>query len=124
MLVKRNGKLQVAFVEEFDKPYYNLSEMTEYVKKEVSAYNQKAGSEAVKIDKLGLLQNDNKKAIMILTFSGMEHYCTFNNATAAYFTANAKNVTLELPEQYVSVKNGASVDKTEMLKTPLSRMNL
>lgn len=50
MLVKRNGSLYVAIVEDFDKSYYNLGELNEFVSKEVNAYNDKVGSKEVTIE--------------------------------------------------------------------------
>lgn len=108
MLVKRNGELQVAIVEDFDKPYYKLSELEEFVSKEINAYNEKAGGEEVNIDDLGLKDN---KAVMVLKYTKMAHYSAFNSMTAAYFSADTDNVALELPDQYVNAKTGLKVDK-------------
>ncbi|MBH1939458.1 hypothetical protein I5677_00960 [Mobilitalea sibirica] len=108
ILVKSNGELQVAFVEDFDKSYYNLSELDEFVKKEISLYNQQAGSEEIEIKDL-LLRDG--KAIMLLTFSGMAHYSAFNDVSAAYFNADMDNVALSLPEQFISAKDGSLVDR-------------
>lgn len=113
MLVKRNGQIQTAIVEDFSKTYYNLTELNEFVSKEVKAYNQKAGSDEVVIEDLEL---KNGKAVMILSFSGMAHYSAFNNVSAAYFSTDTKNVAIELPEQYVSTKNGSRVNREEAMK--------
>lgn len=113
MLVKRNGELQVAIVEDFEKPYYKLSELEEFVSKEINAYNEKAGGEEVKIDDLGLKDN---KAVMVLKYTKMAHYSTFNNMPAAYFSADTDNVALELPDQYINAKNDSVVDKSTAFK--------
>ncbi len=119
MLVKRNGKLQVAILEEFDKEYYKLSELEEFVKKEITAYNQVAGSEEVTIEELSL---KNGKAVMMLGYTGMAHYSAFNKVAAAYFSADTKNVALELPDQYVSAKNEKKVDRASAFKDGKSRV--
>lgn len=113
MLVKRNGQLQVAIIEDFDKTYYKLSELEEFVKKEINTYNQKAGGEDVKIEELKLKEG---KAVMLLGYTGMKHYASFNKVMAAYFAADTKDVALELPEQYVYAKNGSTVDRATALK--------
>lgn len=112
-LVKRNGKLYVAIVEDFDKSYYNLSELNEFVTKEVNAYNQKVGSEEVTIEELEL---KNGKVIMILCYSKMAHYSAFNNMPAAYYSADTQNVALELPSQYVEAGKNDLVDKDTAMK--------
>lgn len=113
MLVKRNGQLQVAIIEDFDKTYYKLNELEEFVKKEINTYNQKAGGEDVKIEELKLKEG---KAVMLLGYTGMKHYASFNKVMAAYFAADTKDVALELPEQYVNAKNGSTVDRETAMK--------
>lgn len=112
-LVKRNGKLYVAIVEDFDKDYYNLAELNEFVTKEVDAYNQKVGSKEVTIEALELKNN---KVVMILGYSKMAHYSAFNNMPAAYFGADLKDVALELPSQYIDAKSNKAVDKDTAMK--------
>lgn len=119
MLVKRNGTLQVAIVEEFEKQYYKLGELEEFVKKEINAYNQTAGSEAVTIEELSM---KNGKAVMLLGYTGMVHYTAFNKVTAAYYSADTKDVALELPNQFVSAKNGTKVDQAAALKNGKNRV--
>lgn len=113
MLVKRNGSLYVAIVEDFDKSYYNLSELNEFVSKEVNAYNDQVGSEEITIEGLELKDG---KAVMILAYSKMAHYSAFNNMPAAYFSAATENVALELPAQYVDLRKDALVDKDVAMK--------
>lgn len=114
MLVRNNGTLQVAFVEDFDKNYYRLSELEEFVKKEVNVFNKKAGNnEVIKIENLQLKNN---KAIMLLSFQGMQHYAEFNEAWAAYF--NSGSGTLEdAPKTLVSTKDGSLVESNQVFQT-------
>ncbi len=112
-LIKRDGSLHVAIIEDFDKSYYNLSELNEFVAKEVNAYNEKAGSKEITIEKLEL---KNGKVVMILGYSKMAHYSAFNNMPAAYFGADTKDVALELPSQYLDAKKNEVVDKETALK--------
>lgn len=118
-LVKRNGKLYVAIVEDFDKEYYNLTELNEFVAKEVDAYNQKVGSEEVTIEALEL---KNGKVVMILGYSKMAHYSAFNNMPAAYFGADVQNVALELPSQYIDAKSNGVVDKDTAMKNDKNKV--
>ena len=113
ILVKRDGSLFVAIVEEFDKSYYNLEELNEFVSKEVNEYNNKVGSQEVTIEELGL---KNGKAVMILEYTKIAHYSAFNNMPAAYFSADTENVALELPSQYVDTRKNSVVDKNTAMK--------
>ena len=113
MLVRTNGELQVAFVEAFDKNYYRLSELEEFVKQEVDVYNQKSGGNVVKIENLNIKDGN---AVMLLTFSGMQHYAGFNEAWAAYFNSGANSLE-EAPDTLVSTKDGSYIDKNNILQT-------
>jgi hypothetical protein len=113
ILAKADGSLQVATVEDFDKPYYTLAELSEYVTNEVNLYNKNAGGEKVKID--GLKIND-KKAIMVLSYTGMDQYSNFNNVIAAYFNGGAGNVKLDMPATLVDVKNKATANTNEVIQ--------
>jgi thioredoxin-related protein len=114
MLVKRDGSLFVAIVEDFDKSYYNLDELNEFVSKEVNAYNNKVGSQEVAIEELGL---KNGKVVMILKYTKMAHYSAFNSMPAAYFSANTENVSLELPSQYMDTRKNTLVGKDAAMKS-------
>ena len=114
ILVKRDGSLYVAIAEEFDKSYYNLDELNEFITKEVNAYNDKQGSKEVTIEELEL---KNGKAVMILGYTKMAHYSAFNNVPAAYFSSDTENVALELPSQYLDARKNTQVDKDTAFKS-------
>lgn len=113
MLAKVDGKLQVITVEAFDKSYYKLSELSEFVKKEINAYNEKAGSEKVIIDDLRLR---NGKAIMLLTYSGMDQYTNFNEVSAAYFNGGIEDNPLNMPAELISTKDGSIKNCNDVIK--------
>lgn len=112
-LAKSNGELQVATVEDFDKDYYDLRELEDYIVTQVDAYNSKAGSKAITVDEV--LERDNK-AIMILTYSGMQIYANFNEATAAYFTGGTSDISMDLPSTLINAKNDSLASTEEILQ--------
>lgn len=114
MLIKRDGSMYVAILEEFDKSYYNLDELNEFISKEVNAYNKEVGSIEVTIEELAL---KNGKAVMILRYSKMVHYSAFNNVPAAYYNAGTENVALELPTQYMDTRKNKLVSKETVMKS-------
>jgi hypothetical protein len=117
MLARANGELQVASIEKFDKNYYSLSELNDFIGKEVAAYNDKVGAENVKIDKIDERDiNGSKNAVMLLTYASMKDYAEFNKVVAAYFHGGAADVTIELPSKLISAKNGESAKTNDVIK--------
>lgn len=115
IVAKRDGKLQVATVEDFNKPNYKLAELEEFAKKEISNYNNKAGGDFVKIDDIHLV-NDKSKAVMILSYEGMEQYASFNKVPAAYFDGGINDYPLTVPDSLISVKGRKPADTKEVFK--------
>lgn len=114
ILAKANGALQVATVEAFDKSYYNLNELQEFVAKEIDTYSQKAGKDKVVINDI---RKSGDKAIMLLTYSGMDQYSTFNDVAAAYFNGGSADVSaLNLPATLVNAKNDSLVSTQEIIQ--------
>lgn len=113
ILAKANGILQVATVEDFDKSYYDLGELQDFIAQKIDAYNKKVGSEKIKVDDVSLKGG---KAIMILTYTGMEQYASFNDVTAAYFNGGITENPLDMPETLVSVKDGSLASTQEVLQ--------
>lgn len=113
ILAKTNGVLQVATVENFDKPYYDLKELKEFITKEVELYNKNAGDNKVKID--AVEQRDNK-VIMLLTYTGMDQYTAFNKVTAAYFNGGIANLKMKLPATLVNASNESLTGTQEVIQ--------
>ena len=113
ILAKANGVLQVATVEDFDKSYYNLGELEDFINQKIEEYDKKTGSENVKVDDVKLKSG---KAVMLLSYSGMDQYATFNNVTAAYFNGGITENPLDMPETLVSVKDGSLASTQEVLQ--------
>jgi hypothetical protein len=113
LLAKANGELQVATVEDFDKSYYNLSELEEFAANEIDLYNQAAGDDKITIKDIRISAG---KAVMLLGYTGMDQYANFNEVTAAYFNGGIKENPLELPATLVNSKNGSLASTEEILQ--------
>lgn len=113
LLAKTNGEIQVATVEDFDKEYYSLSELQDYVDDQIAAYNDKTGDKKIKVDSVQLVNN---KAVMLLNYSGMDQYTAFNEVTAAYFNGGVKDLSLTLPATLVNSKNEALASTKEIIQ--------
>lgn len=114
ILAKADGELQVAIVEDFDKPYYDLNELKEFVEKEVDAYNKKVGDTKVKVKDIEKRDN---KVIMLTTYSGMDQYAAFNKVTAAYFNSGIDNLKLALPATLIDASNESVRSTNEVIQT-------
>lgn len=101
ILAKPDGALQVATIEPFDKPYYSLTGLEEFVVKEVNAYNQKAGADKISVEKIQIV---NQNAVMMLSYTGMDQFCAFNEVPGAYFNGGMENISLDLPKSLVNAK--------------------
>jgi hypothetical protein len=113
ILAKSNGVLQVATVEDFNKSYYDLNELKKFIAGEIDAYNKKAGGDKITINDVKLRGG---KAIMLLTYTGMDQYAAFNGVSAAYFNGGVENVGMDLPETLVNAKDGSLVSIQGILK--------
>jgi hypothetical protein len=103
MLARTNGEIQVATVEKFNKDYYDLSELKDYINKEIDAYNKKAGNGKIVVNKV---EEKKEKAIMLLTYSGMGQYAAFNEEETAYFSGGPdKKLPFTLPTTLVNAEN-------------------
>jgi hypothetical protein len=102
-------------VDTFDKPYYNLTELEEFAKNEINLYNQKAGSERVKMDDVSLKSGN---AVVLLSFEGMGDYAGFDQAQSAYFNGGAYDLTkdtMNLPDTLLNAKDKSAVPIGEIL---------
>lgn len=113
LLARENGEIQVATIEEFGETYYKLSELQDYIDEQVAAYNKKAGTDKVKVNDVEIVKD---KAVMLLTYSGMDQYAAFNEVTAAYFNGGVKDNPLSLPNTLVNAKDEALASTQEVIQ--------
>ncbi len=114
ILVKADGTVQGATVEEFNKNYYNVSELDGFITKEVEKYNKNANLDAISKDTL-IVKDEN--AVLILNYSALEHYNKFNEVSSSlYSTSEFKDSKTKLPDSYLSAKDGSFVTPEVALK--------
>lgn len=113
ILAKNNGEIQAATVEEFDKDYYNLNELTEFVTAEIDSYNLSSGGANVTMNEL---QRKDNNVVMIISYSGMKHYAEFNKVIGAYFNGGKTDVAMDLPDTLINVKNGTGENTSVVLQ--------
>ncbi len=117
MLARADGSLQVATVEKFDKNYYNLSELNDFIGKQVVQYNDQVKTENIKVDKIDVRDIDGSKcAVVLLSYTSMKDYADFNKVMAAFFHGGVKEVTFEIPDQLINAKGGVLIDSDDIVK--------
>jgi hypothetical protein len=109
VLVNKDGTVRAATVETFDKNYYSLSELKDFVTEKIKKYNSEAGAEAVLLDSLEIKDGN---AVMILKYTSLDHYNQFNKVEAVLAkVTEIQNADVTLPDTFINVKNGAEVSK-------------
>lgn len=120
ILVKNDGTVQSATVEEFDKSYYNLTELNTFISDNVNKYNQQNGENAITLTSL---EQKDGNAVLILSFSNIDHYKTFNKVDLNLLTAKeAKSSNLTLPDVFASASDGSYISKDVALKNDKYRV--
>jgi hypothetical protein len=114
VLIKNDGTVQAATIENFDKDYYNLEELTTFINEKVNEYNQRNGADSVVLGELKLI---GANAVLVLNFKGLGHYNSFADTNAVVTSTNsAKNGEITLPDTFLSAKDGAVISAAEALK--------
>jgi len=111
LLARPNGELKAATVEDFNKSYYDVKELKKYIEDQIDSYNDVTGGKKITVEDV---QKINDKAVMILSYSGMDQYTAFNKVTCAYFTGGDKEIPYTLPATLLSVK-GKTTDTNKVI---------
>lgn len=120
VLVGNDGTVQAAMVETFDKDYYSLSELKDFVSKEIGKYNTQAKEEAIAVKDIQIKDGN---AVLILTFTSLEHYKNFNKVDAAFAKVpDAENTGISLPDTFIRVKDGAEETKENVMSNEKYRV--
>jgi hypothetical protein len=114
VLMNDDGTVQAATVEEFNKDYYNLTELNTFITEQINSYNNANGEDSIAINTLEIKEGN---AILILDYATIQHYAAFNEVEAYYSTiANVKNGDITLPDVFISASDGSYSSKELALK--------
>ncbi len=120
VLVKNDGTVQTATVEVFDKNYYNLDELKNFITQQITKYNQDNGQGSIVMDSLNLKDGN---AVLVLNYANLDHYTAFNKVEAAFTTTTeAKSSGMDLPDVFVSASDGAYASPDVALKNEKYRV--
>ena len=104
VFVLKNGRIVSTDVEDFDEKTYDKDGLTQYVKQEIRAYNDKNGKGSVALKKLVV---GDKKATLTISYKTAEDYAKFNDIelyTGSIAEALAHGYTFE--GDFASVSGG------------------
>ena len=101
MLVKSDGTIQVATVEDFNQDYYDLNELENFIKDNITKFNQKVGNDKAIV--LDSLDKKKDKAIMVLEYANMEFYAQFNEVEAALLDEVTSDTVQSFATEFVQV---------------------
>ncbi len=114
VLVKNDRTVQAATVEAFDKQYYNLSELNNFIIEQMNKYNSEVGEEAITLNSL---EQKDGNAVLILNYTSLEHYQQFNKVeTTLASMTSAQNGEITIPDVFISAKDGSYISKDVALK--------
>lgn len=118
LLVKQDGTVQSAIVEDFDKDYYKKDELKNFMEEQIQGFNGKNGADSVV-----LKENDVKdgKAVAIFNYKDMDSYIGFYKYYAPYAKVGGLTCSVEeadsqnLLEESFTDTVGGSVSKEDIL---------
>lgn len=113
ILVKEDGKVQTAIVEDFDKEYYDQDTLKAFIEATVSDFNTLTGENTVKV---GSLKINDEVAKVLFTYKDMDTYASFNDVEAKFMTVEEADANNLLPETFYDVKGTEEVSKSKILE--------
>ena len=118
--VTGKGKVTAYIVEDFEKDYYDLAELENLVKDELSKFNEsRKGAEAegaaAMVSLMQTLVKEVPKAVLVLEFQDIACYREYAGKDLFYGTvAQAQQAGYDLNVELTSVKDGTTIGKSEI----------
>lgn len=119
-----DGRVIGYIVEDFDKEYYDITELADMVRAEVAVYNEKkaelvteAGRAPIIVEKVSMAEDGSAKAVVALNFQNAAVYEDYMGTELFYGTlAEAEAAGYQLAGQLTKVKNGAALTEEQIKK--------
>ena len=119
-----DGRVIGYIVEDFDKEYYDITELGDMVRAEIEIYNEKnaslsteAGRAPVIVDKVSMAEDGSAKAVVELNFQNAAVYEDYMGTELFYGTlAEAEAAGYQLAGQLNSVKKGEALTAEQINK--------
>ena len=119
--IREDGQITYWLVGEFDKDYYEITELTEMAAEEAAAFNEErageSGQAAVSVEKVEALQDESQTVVITYLFDVWESFRDFTKGELFYGTvADAAKTGFEAHTALKTVKGDAVLSGEEMLK--------
>ena len=119
-----NGRIIGYIVEDFDKDYYDITELGDMVRAEIAVYNEKnaelvteAGRAPIIVDKVAMTEDGSAKAVVTLNFQNAAIYEDYMGTELFYGTvAEAVTAGYQLEGKLTSVKKGEAMTAEQITK--------
>jgi hypothetical protein len=99
--VQKKGTVKGANVADFDKDYYDETELSDFITETVDTYVEKAGAGTVEIQEFAV---ENQKAHVYLNYASAEDYADFNGVDFFAGTVlQAKAAGYDIPDAFTAV---------------------
>lgn len=114
--VSSKGEVTAWLVEDFDKDYYNLSELSSMVAQEAAAFNSSHrtadDADAMKVVSITETEDGSQKVVLVLQFADTAAYSEYMGMDLFYGTVtDAHTAGCNLDVTLTSVKDGTMIDK-------------
>lgn len=110
LLIKQDGSVQAAILEEFDREYYDIDEAKVFIEDAIEEYNKAKGKECVTFNDLKKSPFDDDKVCLIVTYKDMDTYDDVTGAKIRHLTIDEAVEEGIIPQELISLKEGNVTD--------------
>lgn len=110
LLIKKDGSVQAAVLEEFDREYYDIDEAKVFIEDAIEEYNEAEGSECVTFNDLKKSPFDDDRVCLIVTYKDMDTYDDVTGAKIRHLTIDEAAGEGLIPEELTSLREGSAAD--------------
>lgn len=124
IVIDKDGDVTSYIVRDFDKDYYELSELTVMAREETSAYNKQNGADSVTARAIELMDDGSFRVRAIYDYSSYVHYNSFNDESLFYGTVQEAVSEGKAADTFFSqaldfsgvknVKDGSAADREKL----------
>ena len=125
IVVDKNGTVTYHLVEEFDKEYYDIAELSSMAAEEAAEYNgtKASGEQAVTVERVERLPENESKVTIRYQFDGTDSFSGFTDTVLYYGTvAGAIGGDISFRSNVKNVKDGTVLTPAELVQDGEKKM--
>lgn len=113
ILIRSDGTVQSAAKEKFDKKYYDINDLKDFMNETIEHFNARHEKDAVKLTKI---KEEEKVVKAIFTYKDLETYCELNKIDAKLYTMEEAVEADILPTLMVNAVDNSDADLETVTK--------